>query len=220
MKTALQQLINERKQLLDEKNLLSTQRDTARDRINAKMNEEKNARSELKFSNIESIESQIRELEARQARTTMSLNDEKKILKDIHNLQMSKKTVASLADMKAAIELLKQQKSEIDRKFAEKSNQVKSVSERITAQRALLEGMTKDNSQNREAIPNLRTRQTEIKKEVDQKYQEIKTLRQEFKAKEEEFYAALAEERQRKKEQKQKEIEAKKAAEEARRKAE
>lgn len=150
----------------------------------------------------------------------MSLNDEKKILKEIHNLQMSKKTVASLADMRAAIELLKQQKIEIDRNFAEKSNQVKTVSEKITTQRALLEGMTKDNSQNREAIPSLRNRQTEIKKEVDQKYQEIKNLRQEFKAKEEAFYAALAEERQRKKEQKQKEIEAKKAAEEARRKAE
>jgi hypothetical protein len=185
--------------LIDEKTTLSTARDAARDKINARINEEKNARSELKFNNLASIESQIRELEARQARTTMSLQDEKKILKDIHQLQMSKKTVATLADMKAAIELLKQQKIEIDRNFNEKSGQVKNVNERITAQRAVLEGLTKDNSEQREALP---------------------ALRQEFKAKEEAFYLALAEERQRKKEQKQKEIEAKKAADEARRKAE
>jgi chromosome segregation ATPase len=206
--------------LIDEKTTLSTARDAARDKINARINEEKNARSELKFNNLASIESQIRELEARQARTTMSLQDEKKILKDIHQLQMSKKTVATLADMKAAIELLKQQKIEIDRNFNEKSGQVKNVNERITAQRAVLEGLTKDNSEQREALPGLRSRQNEIKKVVDDKYQEIKTLRQEFKAKEEAFYLALAEERQRKKEQKQKEIEAKKAADEARRKAE
>jgi uncharacterized coiled-coil DUF342 family protein len=199
---------------------LSTARDAARDKINARMNEEKNARSELKFNNLASIESQIRELEARQARTTMSLQEEKKIIKDIHHLEMSKKTVATLAEMKAAIEILKQQKIEIDRNFNEKSNQVKNVNERITTQRNVLENLTKDNSQQRDAIPSLRNRQNEIKKVVDEKYQEIKTLRQEFKAKEEEFYLALAEERQRKKEQKQKEIEAKKAAEEARRKAE
>ena len=150
----------------------------------------------------------------------MSLQEEKKILKDIHHLEMSKKTVTTLVDMKAAIELLKQQKIEIDRNFNEKSNQVKNVNERITAQRAVLENLTKDNSQQRDAIPSLRNRQNEIKKAVDDKYQEIKTLRQEFKAKEDAFYLALAEERQRKKEQKQKEIEEKKATEEARRKAE
>lgn len=216
----MQALLAEKKQLIEEKNAIGTARENTRDKINARTNEEKTARSELKFSNIESIDSQIRELEARQARTTMTLQEEKKIVKDIHNLEMSKKAVASLADMRAAIELLKSQKIELDRNFNEKTNQIKDCFDRITAQRTLLDNLNKDSVLNREAVPNLKSRQNDIKKEVDQKYQEIKVLRAEFKAKEEAYYVALAEERQRKKEQKQKEIEAKKAEEEARRKAE
>lgn len=216
----MKELLEEKKILLEEKTAIGSARETTRDKINTRTNEEKTARSELKFNNIESIDSQIRELEARQARTTMTLQEEKKIVKDIHNLEMSKKTVAALADMRAAIELLKAQKIELDRNFNEKSAQIKDCFDRIAAQRTILDNLNKDNTQNREAVPSLRSRQTDIKKEVDLKYQEIKTLRAEFKAKEEAYYAALTEERQRKKEQKQKEIEAKKAEEEARRKAE
>jgi hypothetical protein len=219
-KTALQVLIKEKKHFLDEKNILSTARDAARDKINLRMNEEKIARSELKFHNLESIQSQIRELEARQARTTMSLQEEKKILKDIHNLEMSKRTVTTLLEMKSVIESLKQEKVEIDRKFSEKSLKVKEISDQITTQRAVLEELNKGNLENREVLPSLRGRLGEIKREMEEKYQLIKIMRAEFKVKEEGYYIALAEERQRKKEQKQMEIEAKKIADEARRKAE
>jgi uncharacterized coiled-coil protein SlyX len=174
----------------------------------------------LKFSNLESIESQIRELEARQARTTMPLQEEKKLLKEIHQLEMSKRTISTLTEMRNGIEILKQQKLEIDRQFNEKSAQVKGISDRISAQRDVLEEINKGNIFQKEIIPSLRVRLTEIKREMDRKYQEIKTMRQEFKEKEEAYYVALAEERQRKKEQKQMEIEAKKIADEARRKAE
>eukprot|EP00604_Paraphysomonas_vestita_P002005 CAMPEP_0174820146 /NCGR_PEP_ID=MMETSP1107-20130205/3791_1 /TAXON_ID=36770 /ORGANISM="Paraphysomonas vestita, Strain GFlagA" /LENGTH=154 /DNA_ID=CAMNT_0016034917 /DNA_START=492 /DNA_END=957 /DNA_ORIENTATION=- len=121
----------------------------------------------------------------------MTLQEEKKIVKDIHNLEMSKKAVASLADMRAAIELLKSQKIELDRNFNEKTNQIKDCFDRITAQRTLLDNLNKDSVLNREAVPNLKSRQNDIKKEVDQKYQEIKVLRAEFKAKEEAYYVAL-----------------------------
>jgi uncharacterized coiled-coil DUF342 family protein len=202
-----------------EKEALGVSRDKARDKIIAKTNEEKTARSELKFSNVESIESQIRELEARQSRTSMTLNDEKKIIKEIKALQMSKKTLAGLAELRAAIEALKVEKSAIDKSYNDKMAELREVGDRIGAQREVLDALNKDNSTKSEAVPAYRARQNELKKLIDDKYQAIKTLRSEFKAKEEAYYAQLAEERARKKEQKQKEMEARQAEEEARKKA-
>mmetsp|Transcript_2969 Transcript_2969/g.4497 ORF Transcript_2969/g.4497 Transcript_2969/m.4497 type:complete len:496 (+) Transcript_2969:73-1560(+) len=218
-KTLMQALIAEKKQLVAEKNALGDARDAARDKINARINAEKAARSDLKFSSLEAIDKQIRDLESKQARTTMSLTDEKKIIKEIKALQASKKTVATLADMKQAIEALKVEKSAIDKNYLDKASEVKRVNERLTAQREVLDSLNKDNSQNREAIPSLRQKQSEIKEQVNSKYQQIKALRAEFKAKEDAYYAHLAEERARKKEARQKEIEARKAQEEERRKA-
>ena len=219
-KANLQLLLSEKKQLLDEKTQIGISRDHTRDKINLKINEEKVMKSELKFNNLESIDSQIRELEARQARTTMSLQEEKKIIKDIHALEMSKKIVSVLLEIRSSIEELKLQKIEFDQLYNNKLKQIQGCFDQINSQRLRIEKINQEKLENREVIPNLKIRQNEIKKEIDQKYQDIKTLRNEFKLKEDAYYLALSEERQRKKEQKQKEIESKKLEEELRRKTE
>lgn len=217
-KAVMQGLISEKKQVLNERNALGQSRDAARDKINAKINAEKAARAELKFSNVESIDSQIRELETRQARTTMSLNDEKKIIKDIKALQQSKKTVTELSNMKTAIDLLKTEKAAIDKSYNDKNQELKVLNDRLTAHREVMDSLNKDNADNRDIIPSLRNKMTELREQTNVKYQQMKTLRAEFKVQEDAYYAYLAEEKARKKEAYLKEKEARAAQEEARRK--
>lgn len=217
-RSVMQALNADKKQLMNERNALQQSRDAARDKINAKMNTEKAMRTELKFSSVESIDSQIRELETRQARTTMSLNDEKKIIKDIKALQMSKKTVLELKQMKEAIDQLKVEKAAIDKACAEKTQELKVLGERITAQRAVLDNLNKDNAETRDAVPALRNKMTELREKSNEKYQQMKAMRASFKAQEEAYYAQLAEEKARKKEAYLKEKAERAAQEEARRK--
>jgi len=77
-KVAVQKLYNEKKQVSIEKAQIMASRDAARSSLNARIAQEKQLRGEIKFSSLDAIESQIKELERRQATMSMSLSDEKK----------------------------------------------------------------------------------------------------------------------------------------------
>lgn len=214
---AMQSLIAERKQMMAERNELTAQRDASRDKLVAYQNQEKAMRAEMKFSSIEAIDNQIRELEQRQARTTMSLNDEKKIIKDIKTLQQSKRTVATIAELKENMEREKTTRSVFDKKITDKNIELKDVNDRITAQRNVLDALNKD-SADRDAVPNLRKAQLECREQIQEKFNAVRALKAEFKKSEDVYYAHLAEVNAKKREARQKELEAKAAEEDARRK--
>lgn len=209
----------ERSRIMAERNEITASRDASRDKFNALVNNEKAMRQDMKYASVEAIDSQIRELEMRQARTSMSLNDEKKLVKDIHNLQMSKKTVGALADMKAGLDREKSARLELDRRITEKNVELKSVNDRTTAQRAILDALNKDTTE-RDMIPALKKEQAEAREQAEAKYLSIKALRAEFKKKEDSWSALQAELAVKRKEARQKELEAKAIEDEARRKQE
>jgi uncharacterized coiled-coil DUF342 family protein len=214
---AMKNLMAERNRLMAERQEITTQRDASRDKLNALINSEKAMRSDMKFASVEAIDSQIHELEMRQARTSMSLNDEKKLVKEIHNLQMSKKTVGALSELKASLEREKSNRLELDRRITEKNVELKSVNDRTSAQRAVLDALNKETTE-KDIIPALRKEQTEAREQAEAKYHSIKALRAEFKKKEDAWNAYQAELAIKRKEAKQKELEAKAIEEEARKK--
>jgi uncharacterized coiled-coil DUF342 family protein len=212
----MQGLIAEKKLKMAEREELTNSRDASRDRVNAMVNNEKNMRAELKFASVEAIDRQIRELEQRQSRTTMSLNDEKKLVKDIKALQLSKKTVAAVEELKVSIEREKSVRNALDVSLNERNAELKLINDRLTAQKAVLDNLNKD-AADKDAIPALRRTQNECREKISEKYQAIRELRTEFKKAEDAYAAHLAELNARKREQRQKEMEAR-AAEEALRK--
>lgn len=215
-RSLMAQLQNQRKELTAEKNALTVQRDAARDRLTAQTNAEKNARSEIKFTSLEAIDKQIRDLETRQARTTMTLQDEKKIIKDIKALQQSKKALGALATMKDDIDKSRIAKEEVDKNISIKMGELKALNDKIAAQKEVLDNLTKNNNSNKETVPELKKRQTDLRAAINENYTKIKALKAEFKAKNDEYFLQLQEEKKRLKEARQKEEEARKAEEEAR----
>lgn len=218
-KGAVQKLYNEKKQLSVEKAQIMASRDAARASLNARIAQEKQLRGEIKFSSLDAIDSQIKDLERRQATMSMSLSDEKKIIKDIKALQLSKKSVQSLSEIKAAIEREKEATKVLEKAHDEKFKVFKEVNDRITAQREILDNLTKGNSENREVIPALRQEEKGCLDAINEKYQSIRNLRSDFKKREDAYYVYLREEKARKQEARQKEVEARKLEEEEKRKA-
>lgn len=214
-RSIMQALIAERKILQTDKNTLSATRDAARDKITDRQNAEKAARAELKFSTAEAIDKQIRELETRQARTTMSLNDEKKIIKDIKALQQSKRSITAVAEMRTQIDQARAQKDEVDKAYNDKSHELKLVNDRITTQRTLLDTFNKDTSNQKDIVPNLRKKQQDLRNAIGENLKTMRNLRNEFKIANDLYFAQLQEEKQRQREVRQKEIDQKKAEKEA-----
>jgi len=218
-KQVIQKLYAEKKQLSAEKAQMIAARDSARESLNNRINQEKQLRGELKYNSLEAIDREIKELETRQARTSMSLNDEKKIIKDIKTLQQSKKTVQAIADIKATIDREKEAMSASEKFFHEKSGQLKALNDKITTQRAVLDNMNKESAEHQNVVPGLRKQEQEFLGLKNDKYQQIRNLRNEFKKAEDAYYVYLKEEKNRKREAKEKEMAARKIEEEERQKA-
>eukprot|EP00607_Mallomonas_marina_P007365 CAMPEP_0182419432 /NCGR_PEP_ID=MMETSP1167-20130531/3900_1 /TAXON_ID=2988 /ORGANISM="Mallomonas Sp, Strain CCMP3275" /LENGTH=492 /DNA_ID=CAMNT_0024594369 /DNA_START=58 /DNA_END=1536 /DNA_ORIENTATION=- len=217
-KSAIQKLYSEKKQLSIEKAQIMASRDSARATLNARIAQEKQLRGEIKYNSLEAIDNQIKELERRQATMSMTLQDEKKIIKDIKALQLSKKTVSSLVEIKAAVEQDKEATKALEKQYDEKSKAFKNVNDRIAAQRDVLDNLNKDNNVHREVIPGLRQQEKECYDLKNEKFQMMRNLRNDFKKKEDAYYLFLREEKARKQETRQKEIEARKIEEEERKK--
>ena len=82
-KSVIQKLFEEKKRLTAEKTQAMASRDATRESLTTHINTEKSLKLECKFNSIEAIETHIRALETKQATTSMSLQEEKKIIRKL-----------------------------------------------------------------------------------------------------------------------------------------
>lgn len=200
-KSQWQALTTSRKTLMNERATFMAARDATWEKIKARSDELKSLTSDLKFNSIASIDAQIRELENKQARTTMSLNDEKKVIKEIAALQKSKKVVASVADMKESIERDKAIKAGLEKSVTDKNAELKVINDAITAHKVVLDALNKDNADQLTVVPALKSKIAENRDKINERYARMKAVKAEFKVAEDAYYASLAEERTRKREE-------------------
>ena len=88
--------------LIEEKKKLRAQLDQAKNQTDKISKEKKDARSNVKYNSVDEIDAAIKKLQHKQETTSMSLNEEKKIIKEIDALQNSKKFVADLKNKDGA----------------------------------------------------------------------------------------------------------------------
>jgi len=215
-KAKMSELQAERKVLMDERSLILADRDAMRARNDSIKSSESKLKSELKFKDLESCNAKIKELERMQAQTSMSLNDEKKILKDIKTLNESKKHFEKLGELQGARDKSKQTKEDIDRRYTEKMAQVDALAARMAAHRQVMDTLFGANNAQREGIPAMYKQIDEIKKDVSDKRDEIHNLEDVFRKGEDAYFAAVKEERKRMEDERAAEAEKRKAEKEQR----
>ena len=208
----------ERKIFLDERQSIIAERETMRSQQDTIKNNEKNIRNELKFKDLESCDKQIKELEKRQSTTSLSLNDEKKLLKDIKSLTESKKAFLQLEELRANFDKAKSTKESIDQRYAANAAKVDEVSARINEHKKVMDKLFGATSEQRDQIPVLLAKIEAIKLLIGDKRKEIHQLEDDFKKLEDEYFTALKEERRKQEEAKAAEIERKRLEKEQREK--
>lgn len=107
----------------------------------------------------------------------------------------------------------------MEKRFTDKMAQLTDVNERITAQKAVLDGLQSTNSESKNGIPELKAKMQALRDQIDEKRKEISVLRNEFKKAENEYFEYAKAERARIQALKEAEAAARKAEEEARQKA-
>jgi uncharacterized coiled-coil DUF342 family protein len=213
-RSALNVLNAEKRQLMAERADIITQRDAARDLFDSRKTAEKSMKSEVKYGSIEEVDNQIRQLERMQMTSSLSLQEEKKIIADIKKLQQSKGAFANLASVRQSMANEREGREEIEKQYKMKMEQVKAIGDKITSQKGELDKLIAESKASTSNIPALRTKQGEIKASIDERYTKMKELRKQFKESEDAYYTYVKEERKKQKEQREKEIAERKAREE------
>ena len=219
-KSVLNILTKKKKELMDARLEIVTNRDAAKAVLDDQIAQEKALRAELTYSSAQEIDAKIKELETRQSTTSMSLAAEKLIIAEIKKLQQMKKSVSSISGLREVIEREKAQRTIWDKQYSQTMAAVKALGDQIDQQRAVLDAITKNcaNAAGGDSFATLKQKQNDIRDEINKKTQAIKDLRNEFKQKEDLYYKGIKEERQKQKEERDKEFEARRAQEDLLRK--
>ena len=80
-RSAMQELRRQKKALIDDKKSICERLDKVKNTTNRLSRDQKQAKQSVKFTSVKELEDEIRCLERRQQTTSMSLSEEKKLLK-------------------------------------------------------------------------------------------------------------------------------------------
>jgi uncharacterized coiled-coil DUF342 family protein len=214
-KAKFNDLKNQKNALIDQKMAMRAQLDSFKAQTDKIAKDAKDTKNSLKFSTVEEINKRIAELQKKQETTSMSLNEEKKILKEIDGLQASKRFVVDLKDKNAAMDDVKEQRKVITQQIALKDTEIDAVSQQMDAYKATMNEHINMDTMKRDAIQELFKERDEFKKLVDQKMKEKDAFRDDFRFKSKAFYnyqRAFNAQRAMQYEEEKKVIEAEKAA--------
>ena len=174
-------LKNQKRQVMNERKEIFNKQDQIKAVTDGLIKSAKDAKSTIKFSSIEQVEKAIRELRRKQETCTMSLTDEKKLIKEIEQLSASKKIVAQLSGKEDDIQASKTASGDMRGMIAEKNKALDELSKQMDAQKAVLDALNAKESVNKNQIPDLIKSRDEVRSSINEKKDEIKKLRNAFK---------------------------------------
>jgi len=184
---------------------------SAKAALDSKITAGRSLRAELKYTSPQEIDKQIASLEKRQSTTSMSLKDEKILLKEIDQLKQSKKSVSHLAANNDSISSERKNSQSISEQLTAKNAELDVLKKKIEEQKVILESLNEANSERRAVLPALFKDKDSLRKEKQAKVETIKALRAEFRSLENEFRAHQREVRRVRNEARKAEDEARKA---------
>lgn len=123
----------------------------------------------------------------RQSTTSMSLKEEKVLLKEIDQLKQSKKLVTHLAANNDSISSERKNSQTISEQLTSKNAELDVLKKKIEEQKEILETLNEANSERRAVLPALFKDKDALRKDKQAKVDAIKSLRADFRVLENEF---------------------------------
>lgn len=184
----LQKLRSSKNALIEEKKAIRAKLDQARNEADKIMKDRKDARSNIRFTNVEEIDAEIAKLHRKQETTTMSLTEEKKLIKEIDALKNSKKFVATLKDKETAMDDVKAQRKTIQELIAAKDKEIDGFAKQIEDKMIVIKSMNEKDSEKRDKLQGWFKERDELRQKFSDKLKEKDALRADFREKNNAWY--------------------------------
>lgn len=144
------------------------------------INDRKTAKANVRFSNVEQIDTEIKRLKNRQETTSMSLAEEKNLIKEIESLQKSKNLVESFKQTDASIDDVKLQRKALAEELKAKDAEIDAIQAQIKVKQDILDDMKSTQSEQRKGVDEMKEKRESLKKEIGAKMDERKSARDAF----------------------------------------
>lgn len=184
----LKQLKDQKTAILDQKKALRAQLDQARNQTDKIAKDKKDVRSNIKFNSLQEIEAEIAKLQKKQETTTMTLNEEKKLIKEMEALQASKRFVADLKNKDAAMEGVKEQRKTIAEQISAKDKEMDELNKKMDVVMATIKEVNDKDSKKRDSLQGLMKKRDAFRDQITATLKERDALRDAFREKSNAYY--------------------------------
>mmetsp|Transcript_34301 Transcript_34301/g.61582 ORF Transcript_34301/g.61582 Transcript_34301/m.61582 type:complete len:574 (+) Transcript_34301:103-1824(+) len=185
---ALNKFKNRKGLMIEQKRQIRTRLEIVKANADRLIGQAKNARSGMKFTNVADIEGEIKRLQRRQETVSMSLADEKKLIKEIETLQASRRTAEELRSKQGDLDSIKEDRKSISSDLTAKDKEIDGIQKQIDAQAKVVKDLTEKQSTQRGAVDELIKQREDLKNQLDEKFREKNELRSAFRENTNEWY--------------------------------
>lgn len=166
--------------MIEQKRQIRTRLEIVKGNADKLLGQTKTARSGMKFTTVPEIEKEIRRLQTKQETTSMSLADEKRLLKEMEGLQASKRTAEELRSKQGSLDSIKVDRSVIQADLTAKDKEIDIVQKQIDEQTKIVEELMEKQSSERGKVEEIIQQKDELKAKLDEKFKEKNDLRATF----------------------------------------
>ena len=153
--------------LIDEKKALRAQLDRLKTDNDKLLKDKKDARSNARFGSVQDIDKEIAKLQKLQETTSMSLTEEKKLIKEMDALQASKKFVTDIKSKDAALDDMRVQRKALAEQISAKDKEIDAVSAEMDAIVKAMKELDEAHQTKRDAKKELFTKRDAVRKEIN-----------------------------------------------------
>ena len=136
--------------------------DLVRKQADSLINEQKKAKSNMRFGDAATIDAEIKKLKRRQETTSMSLGEEKRLIKEMETMESSKKFLADVANSETNIGDVKEQRAALQDLIKSKNDEIDGVQAEIEKKQKFMDSMKDTENESRQNLTSLKAERNEI----------------------------------------------------------
>jgi len=140
--------------------------DKVRKQTDNLINQSKQAKSNMRYFDANSINAEIKKLKTRQETTSMSLGDEKKLIKEMETMEASKKYLAEVENAESSIGDVKEERSTLKGLIDAKNNEIDGVQAEIKAKQDYMDSMKDTENDSRQKLNTLKSARNNLSKQI------------------------------------------------------
>jgi uncharacterized coiled-coil DUF342 family protein len=182
-KEQMGQLRSKKGKLIDEKKVIRAKLDTLKVQGDKLVNDKKAAKSNIKFNTVVEIDAEIAKLQKIQETTSMSLTEEKRLIKEIDALKASKDKIKDVKDKETGLEDVKKQRATITDQIKAKDKEIDAVTKEMDEIGAKIKAFSEKETDKKSSLDGLFKERDKLRKDIAGILKNKDKLRDEFREK-------------------------------------